>query len=83
MVDAEGYVRLFRPDHPNAFANGYVHEHVLVAAEKIGRPIREGEEVHHVDLDKANNDPANLSVLTRSAHQLLHRKIERESSKPK
>lgn len=32
------------------------HEHRLVAEEKLGRPLRKGEVVHHIDGDYKNND---------------------------
>lgn len=28
----------------------------------LGRPLREGENVHHIDGDKANNEPSNLEL---------------------
>ena len=68
------YVYLNRPDHPNAAKNGIVGEHVVVASEKIGRPLLPGEVVHHVDGDKANNDPDNLRVMTNSDHMRYHRR---------
>ena len=34
--------------------------------------IPEGYQIHHVDLDKANNDISNLQCLTKSAHQQIH-----------
>ena len=77
FADADGYIRVWQPDHPRAFGTGHIHEHTLVAERAIGRAIRPDEQVHHVDGNKANNDPANLSVLTKSAHQKLHRELER------
>lgn len=49
------------------------HEHRVVAARKLGRPLAPGEVVHHVDGDGRNNDPANLVVLpSQAAHARLH-----------
>lgn len=48
------------------------HEHRLVAEEKIGRPLRNGEVVHHIDGDKHNNDPDNLAVMSQREHMLQH-----------
>lgn len=53
--------------------------HVRVAEEKLGRRIGKSEIVHHIDEDKANNDPENLLVFrTRGDHTLHHAKIETE-----
>ena len=41
---------------------GYVYEHRLNLARKIGRPLLATETVHHIDGDPMNNDPANLQL---------------------
>ncbi|GKX27862.1 hypothetical protein SH1V18_03420 [Vallitalea longa] len=38
------------------------HEHRVVAEKKIGRKLRDGEVVHHMDGNKLNNSPDNLKV---------------------
>lgn len=49
------------------------HEHVMVVEKAIGRPLREGEEVHHFDENKLNNAPKNLVLCPNHAyHMLLH-----------
>lgn len=42
--------------------NGCVLEHRFVAEQKIGRPLRTGEVVHHIDENRTNNNPDNLMV---------------------
>lgn len=57
--DAKGY-RVVRID-------GQEHkEHRVVMAKKLGRPLRDNENVHHLDGDKANNDPENLELWVRT-----------------
>ena len=52
--------------------------HRKVASEKIGRPLVKGKEVvHHIDLDKLNNNPNNLEILTRSEHSSKHQQLNR------
>jgi len=72
-----GYVLIYRPEHSKAMRSknwdGWVYEHIVIAEEDIGRPLREDEDVHHLDLNKANNAPKNLLVLTKSQHGKLHR----------
>lgn len=55
-----------------------VHTHRIVAEQKLGRKLKPGEVVHHVDEDKRNNDPSNLEVLESQAqHAALHQKLRK------
>lgn len=50
------------------------HLHRQIAENKLGRPLRFGEIVHHIDGDKRNNDPSNLEVLIdQSRHAKRHK----------
>lgn len=50
-----------------------VREHVAVAEAALKKRLPVGALVHHVDLDKSNNDPSNLVICPNDAyHQLLH-----------
>jgi len=51
------------------------HEHRIVAEQMLGRPLRPGEVVHHIDGNKRNNAPENLMVFASQAeHALWHKK---------
>jgi hypothetical protein len=45
-----------------------VRVHILVAEAMLGRPLRDGEEVHHKDEDKLNPHWTNLQVLDKVTH---------------
>jgi len=73
VVYWNGYRYLYVPEHPHATNHGYIAEHRLVVEKNIGRiidPIK--EVVHHVDKNKLNNDIANLKLMNRAEHLLLH-----------
>ncbi len=63
---ADGYVNiLVAPDSPYiemADSKRYVAEHRLKMAQKLGRPLRKGETVHHIDGNRGNNDLGNLEL---------------------
>jgi hypothetical protein len=64
-VDPKGYVfiRCPDPDHPNAKSKpGWIAEHVWVMSQVLGRPLRRGESVHHLNNIKHDNRPENLAL---------------------
>ena len=49
--------------------------HRTVAEKVLGRPLRKEEVIHHVDGDRANNEPTNLVICPDHAyHHMLHRR---------
>lgn len=50
----------------------YVYEHRHVMEQKIGRPLRPDEAVHHKNHDRADNRPDNLELKSRSEHNREH-----------
>jgi len=51
--------------------------HVLMAEKAIGKTLFKGVEVHHVDLNRSNDDHINLVICqNRAYHQLLHKRTK-------
>lgn len=71
-----GYFYVLMPGHPNSNKAGYVAEHILVATRERGRPLTIGECVHHIDLNKHNNEHKNLVIADRKTHAIWHVQLE-------
>src|SRR5258708_7905836 len=56
--DADGYVYISTGD------GKHKSEHVLIAENVLGRPLKKNEVVHHFDGNKSNNTHSNLLICT-------------------
>lgn len=69
-----GYVLIYKPKHANSDKYGYIREHRYIMSKHIGRPIKQNEDVHHINGIKDDNIIENLAILTRGEHVRLHHK---------
>jgi hypothetical protein len=68
-----GYVMIFvGVAHHLADCRGYAYEHRINAEKKLGRRLKKGEFVHHVNGIKNDNGEDNLEVYPSSAHHFEH-----------
>ena len=63
-----GYIEIrLNPDDPffsMAKSNGYIAEHRLIVAKRLGRCLKPWEQIHHLDGNKQNNSDLNLVLAT-------------------
>lgn len=72
QIDTTGrYIKVQVPEHPRNFG-GWVHEHTLVAEQKLGRLLQEEETVHHI-CDRHDNRPEAIVVVEEEEHVRIHR----------
>ena len=65
-IDKRGYKR---------FTNSDILVHRYVAQKKLGRWLRRGEVIHHIDGNKLNNAPSNLEVYSSwDEHTAVHQR---------
>ena len=66
------YKYLWKPNHPNAYSNGCILEHRYVMSQNLGRPLKKGEWVHHINENPQDNRKENLELTTRQKHPKIH-----------
>jgi len=76
LIDGDGYVRVYAPDHFAPRKGGYILEHRLIMERLLNRPLWPKECVHHKDHNRQNNDPINLELIERGVHSKHHRQLD-------
>ena len=67
-VGCDGYVR-------QTFNHRDTRQHQLIAEKALGRRLKLGECVHHINGDKADNRNQNLLICTLGYHRWLHERM--------
>lgn len=74
IIDNFGYILVWCPYHPYANHLGYVKEHRLIMEKSIGRFLKKGEVVHHINEIVSDNRIENLKLMSLGEHTLYHNK---------
>jgi uncharacterized protein (DUF1330 family) len=75
---ADGYILVYVPDHPYRSKKNYVMQHRLVMEKKLGRYLKRGETVHHINGDRTANNTENLVYFeTMGQHRTFHLNLSR------
>lgn len=81
-ADKDGYVMVYSPNHPSVTYGCYVREHRLVMEKHIGRYLKKGEIIHHINGIKNDNRIENLIMIgSQSIHISEHNKKKQRDAR--
>lgn len=77
VVDKNGYILLYCPDHPNVWKMGrkkspYILEHRLIMERHLGRLLERNEVVHHINGVNDDNRIENLQLFQSNSEHMRH-----------
>jgi hypothetical protein len=69
-----GYTLVKDYSHPNRNSHNDVLEHIKIMSDFLGRPIKKGEEIHHINFIRDDNRLENLYLYPSKSKHLSHHK---------
>jgi len=72
IQEKDGYVIIYKPEHPYCDHEGYVKEHRLVYEEYFKCCLLPNTLIHHKNRNRSDNRIENLEAMTQAKHTSLH-----------
>jgi len=79
IKDCRGYIKIYKPNHPNALNGRYVMEHRLVMEEFLGRYLLSKEVIHHINEIRDDNKIENLMLFTNCGEHHKYHNLMKEN----
>lgn len=80
VINSNGHVLIWCPNHPNAHADGYVPKHRLIMEKLIGRYLTPSERVGHRNCVRGDNRVKNLILFPNPSEMMRYfQSIKRKS----
>lgn len=77
ITKGDGYIGIWKPNHERADKQGYVYEHTLVYEENYGVLPNKNQVIHHINMNKKDNNIKNLYLCNNKEHLIVHRSLEK------
>jgi hypothetical protein len=68
--DIGGYVLIKDYTHPNRNSHNEISEHVKIMSNKLKRPLKKGEVVHHINFIRDDNRKRNLYLFESTSRHI-------------
>lgn len=81
QIDGKGYFRVYRPDYPRHYSEGYAKRYHIVWWLETNRIVPNGYALHHKDRNKLNDKFDNLELIEHGQHSREHNKTRVEAAR--
>jgi len=77
---SDGYILLYKPEHPMARKDGYILKHRLIMAKKLRRNLVKNEVIHHINGNRIDNQIKNLKLYKTSGKHIMKNHAKKDKT---